>query len=272
MKKKKHRTKGRRPQAAAVEAAARGKIVRTPDGTLQRRLPNGGHRNNCGPMALLQLLMRVHGVPVPDIVEATTGELEPNVQEALQLIREITVEHSNGHYCSEGLSDDPGDETLTFGQLVESASGVILSKAIWKRVMGCLYGYFDGRAVMVGGDALGLKGLVVVKLDDDGFLVAVDGTTTPLGDAEHLIFWDGHAHFEALVPLEDAPVSPGDSKWGCTCFTNACLSTSHHFSPQRMTYPRSAFFLPPNRSAPTYTRRPWSPSPPRSSLSMTYHQ
>eukprot|EP00903_Cladosiphon_okamuranus_P009255 g8831.t1 len=80
---------------------------------------------------------------------------------------------------------------------------------MWDKIMRCPHGYFDGRAVMIGADALGLDGLLIARLDSAGFLVAVDRMTSPVADAKHLVFWDEYAHFEAIFPEEELyPVFP----------------------------------------------------------------
>ena len=211
---------------AAAAAAARKTSLYTRGGRTFARLPNGGFSGSCGPTCLLQLAMKRDGVPIPVIEEATNGELKPEVLDALQHVRDITVEKSHGHDLSCRLDPDDECEIHSFEELVDGADLAIMTKAIWDRIMRSARGYFDGTAVMIGADALDLDGLVIVRLDSDGFMVAVDGTTTPIADAKHVIFWDGYAHFEAICSEEELyPVSYIDGKWSVIVGLNASLST-----------------------------------------------
>lgn len=173
----------------------------------------------------------------------------------------------------------------SFEELVDDADREIMTKAMWDKIMRYVRGYFDGTGVMIGAGALCLDGLVIVRLDSDGFLVAVDGTTTPIADAKHVIFWDGYAHFEAIFPEEELyPVSAGDSKW--SVHVGVVLSPTPGLSPySRIVSTLSAaadistfcFFLSPlfsnnlpsNRSSPTSARSSSSTDTrtPRASLS-----
>ncbi|CAN0561779.1 unnamed protein product, partial [Ectocarpus sp. 12 AP-2014] len=166
-------------------------------------MSNSGSSNSCGPISLLQRSMVRDGVPIPAIIEATNGELAGDVRDALQCIRDATVSNSHGRDIFDEHSSDINDEPLSFDDLVHDASALILTKPMWDAIMRCSHGYFDGRAVMGGGEALDLDGLVIVQLNSDGLLEPVDGSSTPIAEAKHLIFHDGHAHFEALVSLEE---------------------------------------------------------------------
>ncbi|CAN0455021.1 unnamed protein product [Pylaiella littoralis] len=194
-----------RAQTTAAAAAARRvqDVYCTPEGAMFVRLHNGGFRNNCGPISLLQRSMVRDGVPIPAIIEATHDELAADVRDALQRIRDATVSNSHGRDIFDGHSSDINDELLSFDDLVHNASAPIVTKPMWDAIMRFSHGYFDGRAVMGGSEALYLDGLVIVKLNSDGLLEPVDGSSTPIAEAKHLIFFDGHAHFEALVSLEE---------------------------------------------------------------------
>lgn len=216
VKKRSRRPKTRPPERAraqtlaqmkaAAVAAARKKSLHTRGGRTFARLPNGGFSDSCGPICLVQHAMKSDGVPMAVIKEATNGEIAPEVRDALQYIRDITVEKSHGHDLSCRLDPDDECEIHSFEGLVDGADRA--TKAMWDKIMRYARGYFDGTAVMIGADALGLDGLVIVRLDSDGFLVAVDGMTTPIADAKRFIFWDGYAHFEAIFPEEELyPVS-----------------------------------------------------------------
>ncbi|CAB1115870.1 unnamed protein product [Ectocarpus sp. CCAP 1310/34] len=217
VKKRARRPKGRPPERAwaqtlaqmkaAAAAAARRKSLRTRGGETFVRLRNGGFSNSCGPICLLQHAMS-DSLPIATIERATNGEIASEVRGALRYIRDITVDTSHGHTLSV-LDPDEEREVHGFEDLVDSAERDILSKPMWDKIMRCPYGYFDGRAMMIGADALGLDGLLIVRVDSAGFLVAMDGMTTPVAEAKHLVLWDGYAHFEALFPDEEVyPVFP----------------------------------------------------------------
>ena len=218
MKKRSRRPKTRPPERAraqtlaqmkaAAAAAARKKSLHTQGGRTFVRLPNGGFSDSCGPICLMQHAMKSDGQHVAVIEELTNGEIAPEVRDALQYIRDITVEKSHGHDLSCTLDSDEECEIHSFEELLDGADRVIRTKAMWDKIMRYVRGYFDGTAVMIGADALDLDGLVIVRLDSDGFLVAVDGTMTPIADAKHLIFWDGYAHFEAIFPEEEEELYP----------------------------------------------------------------
>lgn len=202
--------------AAATAAAAAKRVQRvyyTLDGKMFVAMSNSGSGNSCGPISLLQRSMVRDGVPIPAIIEATNGELAVDVRDTLQCIRDATVSNSHGHDLFDEHSSDINDELLSFDDLVHDASALILTKPMWDAIMCCAHGYLDGRAVMGGGEALDLDGLVIVQLNSDGLLEPVDGSSTPIAEADHLILHDGHAHFEALVSLEEVlPVSHFSSK------------------------------------------------------------
>ncbi|CAM9915512.1 unnamed protein product, partial [Ectocarpus fasciculatus] len=179
------------------------RVYYTLDGKMFVAMSNSGSSNSCGPISLLQRSMVRDGVPIPAIIEATNGELAVDVRDTLQCIRDATVSNSHGHDLFDEHSSDINDELLSFDDLVHDASALILTKPMWDAIMCCAHGYFDGRAVMGGGEALDLDGLVIVQLNSDGLLEPVDGSSTPIAEAKHLIFHDGHAHFEALVSLEE---------------------------------------------------------------------
>ncbi|CAB1110044.1 unnamed protein product [Ectocarpus sp. CCAP 1310/34] len=169
---------------AAAAAAARRKSLRTRGGETFVRLRNGGFSNSCGPICLLQHAMS-DSLPIATIERATNGEIASEVRGALRYIRDITVDTSHGHTLSV-LDPDEEREVHGFEDLVDSAERDILSKPMWDKIMRCPYGYFDGRAMMIGADALGLDGLLIVRVDSAGFLVAMDGMTTPVAEAKHL--------------------------------------------------------------------------------------
>lgn len=204
-----------RARAQTTAAAARRvqDVYCTPEGAMFVRLCNDGFRNNCGPLFLIQRDMVRDGLPIPAIIEATNGELAGDVKDALQCIRDATVSNSHGRDVFDEHSSDIKDEILSFNDLVHNAEAPILTKPMWDAIMRCPHGYFDGRAVMIGGEVLDLDGLGIVQLNSDGLLEPVDGSSTPIADAKHLIFFGGHAHFEALASLEELlPLSPVSSK------------------------------------------------------------
>ncbi|CAB1113582.1 unnamed protein product [Ectocarpus sp. CCAP 1310/34] len=192
---------------AAAAAAARRKSLRTRGGETFVRLRNGGFSNSCGPICLLQHAMS-DSLPIATIERATNGEIASEVRGALRYIRDITVDTSHGHTLSV-LDPDEEREVHGFEDLVDSAERDILSKPMWDKIMRCPYGYFDGRAMMIGADALGLDGLLIVRVDSAGFLVAMDGMTTPVAEAKHLPLPSGFGGLKKSQPqLECHPHTP----------------------------------------------------------------
>lgn len=174
------------------------------------RLPNRVDAYSCGAVSLLQLMLRRARVPIDAIIHSTNGgNIPSHVVDFVQYIRDITVETSATHPDFKWCDPDGGVEMLRINELANCPNRDILTKEVWDKIMSWMCGYFDGRAVKIGADAFGLDDLGIVRLDGDGFLVPVDGLMTSIADAQHLIFWDGYAHFEALVPEEEVyTVSP----------------------------------------------------------------
>lgn len=170
------------------------------DGKLFASIPNSGFSNSCGPMAVAQLAMMRDGVPLAAIIEAANGTIAGDFRDALQCIRDATVINSHGQHPS--FWHLKTKEVLSFDQLAHNASTEILTKPMWEAIMRYARGLFDGRAVTFAGEALDLDGLVICQLNSDGLLVPLHGLSTSIADAKHVVFWNGHAHFEALVPLE----------------------------------------------------------------------
>lgn len=203
-KNKRTQKKKTRPRARAVVTTVKRvhPVYGTEDGRLFASIPNSGFSNSCGPMAVAQLAMLRDGVPLDATIEVANGKIADDFRDALQCIRDATVSNSHGRDIFDEHSSDINDEPLSFDDLVHDASALILTKPMWDAIMRCSHGYFDGRAVIGAGEALDLDGLVIVRLNSDKLLEPVDGSSNPIADAKHVIFWDGHAHFEALVPLE----------------------------------------------------------------------
>lgn len=201
-------------QAVVTTAKGEYPVHCTEDGKLYVSIPNSGFSNSCALMASLQRHMVRDGVPLAAIIEATNGEISSELKDALQCIRDTIVINSRGHDLLDGLSSNIEDELLPFDDLVHNPSALILTKPMWEAIMRCVHGLLDGRAVMIGGEALDLDGLVICQLNSDGLLVPADGSSTPIADAKHIVFHDGHAHYEALVSVEELLTVSPESYFG----------------------------------------------------------
>ena len=158
----------------------------------------------CGLLAPMALDMSRNNIPVEDIVSHVKTNVTDETEARTRELRSEAVIWSRDFAF---LDDTPGyamppdgEKHDQFDNIVHNPMHVIMTRAMWERVVLCPSGVLDGRAVMCVGKALNLPGLRIVKLTDNRLVPVDAGGDLPV---EHcpMVLHDGFGHFKALLPV-----------------------------------------------------------------------
>lgn len=179
-------------------------VMYTPGGVKYRVVDVAGG-GLCGLLAPIALNLFATGFPVEEIVSAVKDNITDDMEVYALTLRGELVETSRDHFTF--VDDMPeyeltpgGEEFADLADIICNPAYVILTRALWERVMLFPTGYLDGKAVWLVGQVLDLDGLRIVK-HVDGCLFPADAN----GDlpVEHcpMVMHDGLGHFKALLPV-----------------------------------------------------------------------
>ena len=171
----------------------------------------------CGLLAPMALDMSRNNIPVEDIVSHVKTNVTDETKARTRDLRWEAVLRSRDFVF---LDDMPGyamtpdgEKHDQFDNIVHNPMHVIMTRAMWERVVLCPSGLLDGKAVMCVGKALNLPGLRIVKLTDNRLVPVDAGGDLPV---EHcpMVLHDGFGHFKALLPVsgEDDEEQDKDDK------------------------------------------------------------